>query len=48
MTANPRHELFGKALPSSDPLFGDGYGLTETEVRDFMLSLDWNENIDIQ
>ena len=44
VTTNPRHELFKKALRSIDPLLDDGYGLTVTEIREFMLSLAENKN----
>src|ERR1700690_1440239 len=47
LTLNHRHELFMKALPSFDPLLDDGYGLTVTEIREFLLSLAENENIEI-
>ena len=38
----PKHDLFVEALSYLDALIKDGYGLTVTEIKDFMSSLAEN------
>ena len=43
----PRHDLFMEAVPYLDPLIKNGYGLTVTEIKDFMSSLTKNEDAEL-
>ena len=38
----PKHDLFVEALSYLDPRFKDSYGLTFTEIKDFVSSLAEN------
>ena len=44
---NLKHDLFMEALSHLDPLIKDGYGFTVTEIKDFMLSLAEDDDVEI-